>query len=115
MAQRTIRVQDEQTLPFLMIPKALFHFGLTPKALNAYIALKYYANRQSNACEGISQITMGKLVNVSEDTMKRGLRELIRKGLVKKTARSKRSSKGERIPMPNLYTILNLAIEDDPI
>lgn len=102
-------------MPFVMIPKALVRAGLTGREWQAYLALKYYAKGTSNACEGISAALMARLMNVAEDTMKRGLRELVERGIVKKTARSKKSLAGERIPMPNLYTILNVDLDEDLI
>ena len=108
------QVQDRQAWPFLLIPKPfLLRYRPSWRATLAYTALRYYASNDSNACERISIRTMAQIVNVSEDTMKRGLKELEKKRLVKRVGRSKRSAKGERVPMPNLYVIQNIDLEYD--
>ncbi len=117
MSDRKIRSKDRQIYPFLMIPKVFFtRFNPTWKATQAYVALKYYASLNSQDCENISIKTLARIVNVSEDTIKRGLAELEKKGVVKIYKRSRKSPQGGRIPLPSLYEIQNLqAIGGEPI
>jgi predicted HTH transcriptional regulator len=117
MDEQKIKIRDRQTLPFLMLPKLFFtRYSPTWKATQAFVALKYYASNEAAACQNISIRTLAKIVNVSEDTIKRGLAELEKKGIVKIRKRSTRSSKGERIPLPNLYELVNLeGIDGEPI
>lgn len=82
-------------------------------AISAYLALKYYAFTTSGACEGISIRTLAGRVKVSESTMKRGIAELVSKRVVKVIHRSKSSHSGERIPLPNLYEIVDIKPAED--
>jgi biotin operon repressor len=109
-------ITDSQRLPFLMIPKAFFT-AMKPswRATVAYAALKFYAFPMS--CEKASMPQLAQLMNVSEDTIRRGIQELQKKGAVKVHSRSKRSAaNGKRIPLPNLYEIVNLdLLSGDPL
>lgn len=117
MSDGKIQLRDRQNYPFLMIPKLFFtRFNPTWKATLTFAALKYYASADSGACQNISIKTLARVVNVSEDTIKRGLAELAKKGVVKIRKRSRKSATGERVPLPNLYELLNLeAIGGEPI
>ena len=82
----------------------------------AYLALKYYSANEARACENISIRTLAKRVNVSEDTMKRGLTELEEKQVIAIHKRSRKSNDGKQIPLPNLYEIANIeTIGGEPI
>jgi hypothetical protein len=110
------QVQDRQRWPFLMIPKAfLRRFKPSLRATGAYVALRYYARNDKGTCEGMSNRTLAELMNVSEDTIKRGLAELCAKKAVRKVKRSSRSTEGNRIPLPNLYVLLHIEDDEDPI
>jgi hypothetical protein len=109
MPDQNLKVQDQQSFPFVLIPKEFFtRFTPTWKAILAYVALKYYASTTSGACQNVSIRTLAARGGVSEDTMRRGVGELVRKGAVTVRKRSQKSSAGERIPQPNLYTLVNL-------
>lgn len=104
-----MKIRDRQTLPFLMIPREFFRrFEPSWRASLTYTALKYYASVDAGTCENISIRLMAKTVNISEDTMKRGLAELVKKGAVKVYRRSKKTAKGQRVPLPNLYELISL-------
>ena len=117
MSDGKLQVRDRQNNPFLMIPKLFFsRFNPSWKATVTFAALKYYASVDSGACQNISIKTLARMVKVSEDTIKRGLAELGKKGVVRIRKRSRKSAQGERIPLPNLYELLSLeAIEGEPI
>lgn len=117
MQEGKLQIRDRQVLPFLMIQKLFFtRFNPTWKATITYTALRYYSSSESAACQNISIKTLARIVNVSEDTIKRGLAELEKKGAVRIRKRSRKSAQGERIPLPNLYELMNLeAIEGEPI
>ena len=117
MSDRRIKAGKRQIYPFLMTPKLFFtRFNPTWKATLAYMALEYYASLNSQDCENVSIKTLARIMNVSEDTIKRGLAELEKKGVVKIYKRSRKSPQGGRIPLPSLYEIQNLqAIGGEPI
>ena len=100
-----------------MVPNIFFtRFKPTWKATITYTALKYYAISNSRACENISIKTLARLTSVSEDTIKRGLTELEKKQVIRIKKRSRKAPSGDRVPLPNLYELLNLeAIEGEPI
>lgn len=110
-----IASQSKQLLPFVMLPKALFSkFKVKRQGLLAYVALAYYANNRSGACESITVQTMAEVVGVSPQTFRRGVAELEKKGIVKIRQRSRKGPVG-RVPMPNLYEIQNIDLVTDPI
>lgn len=110
-----LRVRDH-SYQFLILPKALFKLEVSVYGLAAYIALKYYAQNSSAACERMSVRTLANLVRISETTMKAALAELEKKGAIRVHQRSSKSPKGKRIPLPNLYELVNLMpTADDPL
>lgn len=108
-ARRSLGARDRQEFPFLMIPKAFFtRFKPSWKATMAYVALKYYTHGPTKSCEHRSHKVMADTVGISEATLKRGIRELVKAGAVTMKRRSRKSPSGDRIPLPNLYEIVNL-------
>ena len=103
--------------PFVLIPKAFFtRYEPTWKAVLTYTALKYYADSATQSCEGVTMKTMAKRVGIGWQSFLRGLQELERKELVKIRHRSKKSERKGRIPLPNLYELVDLPQEsNDPI
>lgn len=102
-------IVDRQTFPFLMIPKAFFsRIKPTSKEICVYVALKNYTLNRKGTCEYVSIRTMADLVDLSESSFKRGMAGLVKKGAVKIRHRSRKSSRGERIPLPSMYEIVNL-------
>jgi hypothetical protein len=109
MGNQNVKVKDRQTFPFLMIPKVFFtRYNPSFRAILAYTALRYYASNEAGACEGISIKTLAGRAATSDDTFKRGLAELVKKGIVKSVKRSRKSPAGDRIPLPNLYELADL-------
>ena len=116
--QQKIAATDLQTFPFVMVPKVFFtRYQPSLKAIATYLALKYHASTLTGTCEFISIRTMAKTVDISETTFKLGLKELVKLGTVRVRQRSRKSGRGERIPLPNLYEIVNLdrLSEETPI
>lgn len=92
-----------------MIPKVFFtKFKPSTRATMAYLAVKYYTHGQSQSCESIPHKVMAEMVGISETTLKLGIKELVKMGAMTMKRRSRKSPTGERIPMPNLYEIVNL-------
>jgi DNA-binding MarR family transcriptional regulator len=112
-----IKIIDRQTYPFLLIQKIFFaRFTPTFRAILAYLAMKYYGSNEKGTCEKISYATMAKRMNTSKNTIIRGVEELEKKGVVLVHKRSKKSPKGERVPLPNLYELVDLqATAGEPI
>lgn len=110
--RRSSQFRDRQAdplAPFVLIPKAFFaKFQPTPRATMAYLAVKYFTNTKTQSCESIPHKIMAERVGISETTLKLGIKELVRKGAMKVKRRSKKSPAGDRIPLPNLYEIVNL-------
>lgn len=99
-----------------MIPKAFFKAANpAPHETLAYMALKYYANNQAGTCERIPIRTMAKLISISETSLKAALGSLEKKGVIRIKHRSTKSLAGRKIPLPNLYEILELKPDPFPI
>lgn len=103
--------------PWLWISKTLFtRFKLSSRAILAYTTLAYYRYNGTGTVEKLTAKTLGNLVGMGESTMKRALGELVEKGVVEMRRRTKKSRKGNRIPLPNLYVLIDLdKIKADPI
>lgn len=106
--------QRDPLAPFVLIPKAFFtRFQPSWKASMAYVALKYYTHTQTQSCEKIPHRSMAAMVGISDATLKRGIKELVTLGIVTVKRRSRKSPSGDRIPLPNLYEIVNLDVSQD--
>ena len=114
MPKGKLQIQSKQQYPFLLIPKAFFiQHDPTYRAILAYIALIYYTNNKAGSCEGTPIKILAKRAKISESTIKRGLAELKRKGVVVIHKRSRKGPSGERIPLPNLYELANLQLHTE--
>ena len=112
MRMQSVKLKDRQKFPFLMVPKVFFtRYEPSFRAILAYVALRYYASNEAAACEGISIKTLAARAATSGDTLKRGMAELVKKGVVKVLKRSRKSATGDRIPLPNLYELADLQPE----
>lgn len=103
--------------PFYWISKNLLR-NYTPswRAILAYNALAYYVNGESGSCENFSLKTLAKLVDVSKDTIIKGLAELEQKNVITRRRRSRKGPSGEKVPLPNLYELVDLnAAHGEPI
>jgi hypothetical protein len=107
--------QKNPLAPFVLVPKSfLREFKPSWRAIVAYVGLVYYTNNKTRACERIPIRTIAEIASVSEDTIKRGIAELVKKGVIKVRHRSRKGPNG-RIPMPNLYEIQHIESITDPI
>ena len=105
-----IRVRDIRTLPFYWIHRALIE-RIKPsiRGLVAYNALAYFASAMgAGVCKEISIPRMAAKFSVSEDTIKRGLRELVEKKAIISKERYKAKLKGKREQLPNEYILIDL-------
>lgn len=109
MHQNKLRVRDIRTLPFLWIQRALLDV-IKPswKGLVTYTALAYYANSEAGTCRDVGIKALADRVNVSEDTIKRGLAELENKKAIQIKPRFKIKN-GKRFQLPNEYALIDLA------
>ena len=101
--------QRSPLAPFVLIPKAFFqNFSPGWRAVLAFTALKFFANNSTQSCESVPLRVMARRVGTSEDSLRKGILELERMGVVKTRQRSRRSPKGKRIPLPNLYELIHI-------
>ena len=103
--------------PFVLTPKIFFtRYEPSWKAILTYTALVYYTSNTTQSCEGITMKTMAARVGIGWQTFLRGLEELKRKGVVVVRHRSRKSATGGRIPLANLYELIDLQPDGrDPI
>ena len=114
---KSVSRQRSPLQPFVLIPKLLYtRYAPSWRAILAFNALAYYANNQAASCEGVTMKTMAARVGIGWQTFLRGVQELERKGVVKVRHRSKKSAKGGKIPLPNLYELIDMQPGDaEPI
>lgn len=108
-----LKVSDGRSDPFYRISRA-FIAGYAPtwRAIIAYSALAYYADRTDRAAIGLR--IMAARFNVSEDTMKRGLAELVKKkAILKREQRRKNKKTGKHYQLPSMYTLIDLRADDE--
>jgi hypothetical protein len=109
-----IQVRDIRTLPFLWIHRTLL--ATTKPSSNAiltYLALAYYAAASSD-CTGVGIRQLAEIVGTSENSIRRGLKELTRKRAIIVRERYK-TLRGRRRQMPNDYVLIDLAERNQPI
>lgn len=106
-SQQTATVRDRRA-PFLLITKDFFKLQPSALAIAAYCALLYYASSSKGSCERISILTLTRIARISETSMKKALAELKTKGAIKIRHRSTKTLAGKRIPLANLYEILDI-------
>ena len=93
--------------PFYWIPRPLLDsIHPTPQGLLAYNALMYYAVDGRSRNIGIRQLA--NKVGSSQDTIRRGLKDLVAKEAIRVRERTK-MTKGKRMTLPNEYTLIELA------
>ena len=63
------------------MPKSIFNLGLTSGEILVYMYLMYCEDRQTHTCYP-SYSTIGEAVNMSNNTVKKYVRELEKKGLI---------------------------------
>lgn len=103
-----ILISDHRRFPALWVPYEVFEMGLSSRALQTYESLSYYAGGTASCSVPIKQ--MAKRVAVSEDTIKRGLKELIDRKLVRVERIYKQNgSKASREQLANHYHLMDLS------
>lgn len=115
MHGHNLRVTENRTLPFFWISRVLLaKFELSWRAILAYTALAYFAHSADGKVKNIAVKTLAVRVGVSEDTIQRGLAELVKKrAILKRERRSKNKKTGKHVQLPNEYILINLAGSDD--
>ena len=107
MQEEKIRVADRRTLPFYVIPKSLLKIHKPSyRAILAYNALAYYSHGEQVRDVPVKQL--GEIVGVSEDTVKRGLRELEKIKAVAVRIKFSRARGGNRMALPNEYVLVDV-------
>lgn len=110
MQGSSIRIVDGRQLPFAWFNQAvLTKFDLSQKAKLAYMALCCYATN-SRKVASIPMKTLSASVSASETSMKEGIAELVRAGLVKvrrKTAVNRITT--NKYNLPNEYTLVEVS------
>ena len=72
--------------------------------------LAYYADGASGSCRDVALKVLAEKVSTSEDSMRRGLEELVEKKAIRMKARF-RMKNGSRVNLPNEYVLIDLAQE----
>lgn len=101
-----LKVRDIRTMPFFWIQRALLDF-IQPswQGLIAYNALAYFS--MESKCKQIGIKQLAAKVGVSEDTMKRGLKDLQKKKAIR-VKECRRTRGGSRVRLPNEYILFDL-------
>jgi hypothetical protein len=109
MRLEKVQITDRQKHPFVMIPKVFFtRFKPSLLAIGAYTAIKYFASNKTGTSEYTSIPTMAALVDLSNNSFKKGVNELVKKGTLRVRHRTRKTPGGNRLALPNLYEILDL-------
>jgi hypothetical protein len=114
-SEQRVQITDLQTSPFVKLPKVFFtRFKPTHLAQGVYSAIKFFASTKTGTSEYTSIPTMAALVDLSESSFRRGLKELVRKGIVRVRHRTRKMPGGKRQALPNHYEIVNLDLTPAP-
>ena len=99
-------------MPFCWIHRSLFDLGLTWKAIITYTALAYEFTSETPHDVPIKRLAA--IVSVSEDTIKRGMKELEERKAIIVKQRFK-TKNGKRRQLPNEYILTDLPETKHPI
>lgn len=110
-----VKIIATQYQGVVLIPKQLHKYKPSWRALLAYYAIAYYSHNGSRSTENMTMRSLARVAAVSESTMLRGIEELKKKGALSVRHRHKKSSSGKRIPVANLYHLVNLDEAGDPL
>lgn len=99
-----------RSLPFLWMHMALFDVVKPSyKGILAYTALAYYAHGDRGGTgTTVALKDLAKIVNVSEDTIRRGLAELVKLQAIQIRPRWKELKGKKRQQIPNDYVLVDL-------
>ena len=110
MNAEQLRVRDIRTMPFFWVQRALLdHIKPSWQGLLAYNALAYYA--ADSKCKNVSVLQLAEKIGCSEDTMRRGLKDLVGKKAIRMKFHHRKTKTGKRQQVSNEYTLVGLEIE----
>ena len=89
---------------YFPMPKCIFNLGLTSGEILVYMYLMYCEDRQTHTCYP-SYSTIGEAVNMSNNTVKKYVRELERKGLITTEYTTVKTKDGRTHNGSLLYTL----------
>ena len=90
---------------YFPLPNEVFALGLSPGALAVYSYLMYIENRTTYQCHA-SYKTIGKAVNMSPNTVRKYVTELVERGLIKTERTTIITQDGRKQNGSLLYTLL---------
>ena len=89
---------------YFPVPKSIFNLGLTSGEILVYMYLMYCEDRQTHTCYP-SYSTIGEAVNMSNNTVKKYVRELEKKGLITTEYTTVKAKDGRTHNGSLLYTL----------
>ena len=89
---------------YFPMPKSIFNLGLTSGEILIYMYLMYCEDRQTHTCYP-SYSTIGEAVNMSNNTVKKYVRELEKKGLITTEYTTVKTKDGRTHNGSLLYTL----------
>ena len=89
---------------YFPVPKSIFNLGLTSGEILVYMYLMYCEDRQTHLCYP-SYSTIGEAVNMSNNTVKKYVRELEKKGLITTEYTTVKTKDGRTHNGSLLYTL----------
>ena len=92
---------------FFSLPNDIFELSLSPGAFKVYCYLRCCANRKTNQCYP-SYPTIGKLLDMSVNTVRKHVCELVNKGLIRTENTSVITRNGLKHNGSLRYTILDV-------
>ena len=89
---------------YFPVPKSIFNLGLSSGEILVYMYLMYCEDRQTHKCYP-SYSTIGEAVNMSNNTVKKYVRELEKKGLITTEYTTVKTKDGRTHNGSLLYTL----------
>jgi hypothetical protein len=108
LMENLTRVSDRRSLPVFWIQRQLLEvIHPTVNGVLAYTALAYWASGDQASCH-VSLKMLADIVSTSEQTMRRGLAELVKLGVVRTKKRHQKTKKGKLQQLPHKYILIDL-------
>ena len=98
---------------YFPLPNEVFALGLSPGALAVYSYLMYIEDRTTYQCHA-SYKTIGNAVNMSPNTVRKYVTELVERGLIQTERTTIITQDGRKQNGSLLYTLLHTAALEDP-
>ena len=92
---------------FFSLPNDIFELGLSPSAFQVYCYLRCCADRKTHQCYP-SYPTIGEMLDMSVNTVRKSVCELVDRGLIRTENTSVITKEGEKRNGTLLYTILDV-------